>query len=238
VNPAAEDAVIACVDLAGRAGALDIEIGCLDGEPAGRWYARARYQGARITAEGHAGPAEAADALAERLLTGAKCKLCGGLVALSDDGALAYEHPVMADGSTWTAEEARQAGLCRWRRPEKRWVPGCESSGPPAATSVKLADALAAIPGVPAAMVAKARGGFYHDFLSPLATPEVQLLADLRELASRPATPRNSRPLLHALAAAVADGDYGSSPGEAGEWAASPDGQETFRMLLDPGGGP
>jgi hypothetical protein len=100
-------------------------------------------------------------------------------------------------------------------------------------TTAKLARALQAIPGVPRDMITRAVDGYYHDYLSPLATPEIQLVADLRELASLPATPRDSRPLLRALAQAVIDGEYDATKEESDAWAASPDGQETFRQLRD-----
>jgi hypothetical protein len=99
-------------------------------------------------------------------------------------------------------------------------------------TTVKLARALKAIPGVPAEMIKRATDGYYHDYLSPLATPEVQLVIDLRELANRPATPRNSRPLLRELAKAVSDGQYDASKEEADEWARSPEGQETMAAAM------
>jgi hypothetical protein len=95
-------------------------------------------------------------------------------------------------------------------------------------TTAKLARALEAIPGIPPDMIERARTGFYHDYLSPLAAPEIQLLADLRELAARPGTPRNSRPLLRVLAKAVIDGQYDASKEEADEWARSQEGQETI----------
>ena len=95
-------------------------------------------------------------------------------------------------------------------------------------TTVKLARALEKIPGVPADMIQRARDGYYHDYLSPLATPEIQLVADLRGLAARPATPRNSRPLLRAMAKAVIDGEYDASKEESDEWMRSPEGQETM----------
>jgi hypothetical protein len=99
-------------------------------------------------------------------------------------------------------------------------------------TTVKLARALKAIPGVPSEMIKRATDGYYHDFLSPLDLPEVQLVADLRELADRPATPRNSRPLLRALAKAVIDGQYDASKEESDEWARSPEGQETMAAAM------
>lgn len=103
------DAVIACVDLIGRTGAKDFEIGFLhDGVPleeAG-WYATARYQGARVTADEHCGPVEAADALARRLLAGGKCISCGRRIRLSGSPG--------------------RSGGCRWRRMADRWQKGCE----------------------------------------------------------------------------------------------------------------
>lgn len=118
----------ATADLVGRSGARNLEIGYLHEdvpvEEAG-WYAHARYQGARIIAEDHRGPVEALEALARRILTGAKCTHCGGLVALSDDGAY-YMGDTLADGSRWSRRQARSAGLCRWRRMGPKWVRGCE----------------------------------------------------------------------------------------------------------------
>jgi len=101
-------------------------------------------------------------------------------------------------------------------------------------TTAVLARALEGIPGVPPGMIEKARAGYYHDYLSPLATPEIQLVLDLRELADLPATPRNSRPLLRALAKAVIGGEYDATPEESAEWARSPEGQETMAALLPP----
>lgn len=100
-------------------------------------------------------------------------------------------------------------------------------------TTAKLARALSAIPGVPREMVQRAVDGYYHDFLSPLAMPELQLVADLRELANAPAMPKDSRPLLRAMAQQVIDGEYDASKEESDAWARSPEGQETFRQLRD-----
>ena len=100
------DAVMACADLVGRAGARDFEIGYMHDdvpvEDAG-WYAVAAYQGARIMTDGHRSPTTAAMALAERLLIGATCR-CRQPVALSDD----------------------RPG-CRWRLVGQRWEPGCDA---------------------------------------------------------------------------------------------------------------
>lgn len=100
------DAVVACADLVGRAGASGFQIGYLHDdvplEQAG-WYAYAQYRGVRITVEDRRSPSEAALALAERLLHGADCK-CGQRVTL-DDGR----------------------GGCRWRLMGKRWEPSCDA---------------------------------------------------------------------------------------------------------------
>lgn len=100
-------------------------------------------------------------------------------------------------------------------------------------TTVKLAKALGAIPGVPRDMIQRAIDGYYHDYLSPLATPEIQLVADLRALASQPATPRDSRPLLRQMAERVIDGEFDATREESDAWARSPEGQEVFRLLRD-----
>lgn len=101
-----EDAVIACMDLVGRAGARDFQIGYLHDdvpmEKAG-WYATAFYQVARISADDHQSPTLAAMALAERLLRGATCR-CREPVTLSDG----------------------RAG-CRWRLVGAKWEPGCDA---------------------------------------------------------------------------------------------------------------
>jgi len=100
-------------------------------------------------------------------------------------------------------------------------------------TTAKLARALSEIPGVPKDMIQRAVDGYYHDYLSPLTFPEIQLVADLRELASLPATPANSRALLRAIVQRVIDGEFDASKEESDAWAASPEGQETFRQLVN-----
>jgi len=100
-------------------------------------------------------------------------------------------------------------------------------------TTARLARALSEVPGVPAEMITRAIDGYYHDYQSPLAFPQMQLVKDLLDLARTPATPATSRPLLRALAGGVKAGDFDASAEEADDWAASPEGQETFRLLVD-----
>lgn len=109
-----EDAVIACVDLIGRAGATGWELGwtCphVPFEPDDHncpdvtWHAHAQYKGARIMTAEHRSPSIAALALAERLLAGAMCR-CRRPVTLSDG----------------------RPG-CRWRLVGPRWEPGCDAA--------------------------------------------------------------------------------------------------------------
>ncbi len=126
-----KEALMAATELVGRTGAREFTLGYVhDDVPVDQaaWYAFASYRGARITEENHAGPVQAAEALARRLLTGAKCK-CGKLVALSGDGAVAFRNPRMSDGSEFPVEEARRAGLCRWKREGEHWVSACGRRG-------------------------------------------------------------------------------------------------------------
>jgi hypothetical protein len=121
------DPVLACADLVGRTGARSWELGYLhDGVPmeeAG-WWCSAVYKGHKVIVMDQAHPVLAAMSLATRLLTGAKCR-CGRLIVLSPVGAIAYDPALMADGSTWTAEQAMAAGQCLWRLDGRRWEPSC-----------------------------------------------------------------------------------------------------------------
>lgn len=99
------DVVVACMDLVGRGGAKEFEIGFVHedvpSEEAG-WYAYAQYQGARIMVQDHRSPSGAALALAERFLNGGTCR-CRRPITLSDTG----------EG-------------CRWKLVGARWEPGCD----------------------------------------------------------------------------------------------------------------
>lgn len=78
-------------------------------------------------------------------------------------------------------------------------------------------------------MADRAATGFYHDYLSPLATPELQLVHDLHQAAlKRPDTAQS----ILALRRRVIDGEFDASTEESDAWAASEDGQDTFRRLI------
>lgn len=231
------DALTACVELVGRSGGRNFEIGYLhDGVPiadAG-WWAHAQYQGARIAVEHQPGPGEAASALATKVLTGAKCQ-CGSLVQLFDGGATfmgTRERPAtLADGTTWSAAEAEAAGQCRWVREGPRWVKGCErdperSPAPPwpgipveEHTSHRLAEAIEEAGGS-RWLQHRARDGWYDDFRSPDPMPISTLVHDLRKAG------------LEDLARRAMDGEFDASRAESDAWAKSDDGREAFAQLV------
>lgn len=72
-------------------------------------------------------------------------------------------------------------------------------------------------------MALKARDGYYHDFLSPLATPCVQLAADLLQVGTPEALALRDRHL---------DGEFDATKEESDEWAASPEGKAAFDALI------
>ncbi len=230
------DAVTACVDLVGRSGGRGFEIGYLhDGVPVERagWWAHAQYQGARISVTDQPGPAQAASALAVKVLTGAKCQ-CGSLVQLFDGGAMfqgTRDKPaVLADGTRWTADEAEAAGQCRWVREGPHWVKGCErdparTPAPPWSNipteeqaAYRLAAAIEAAGGSKW-LQHRARDGWYDDYRSPDPMPTHTLVADLCKAG------------LEALAERAMAGEFDAGPAESQAWADSDEGRETFAEL-------
>ena len=77
-------------------------------------------------------------------------------------------------------------------------------------------------------MADKATTGWYHDFLSPLDLPEMQLANDLA-MAARDNESRRAEIL--ALRGRVIDGDFDAATEETA-WAASPEGQDAMRHLF------
>lgn len=74
-------------------------------------------------------------------------------------------------------------------------------------------------------MAAKAATGYYHDYLSPLATPDLQLAQDLTAAAT---------PAALAVRRRQYDGEFDATLAESDEWAASPAGREALGALHDP----
>lgn len=77
----------------------------------------------------------------------------------------------------------------------------------------------------------KAATGYYHDFLSPLDTPELQLLADLQDARIAGADEAKTSAIINRHL----NGEFDASKEESDEWAASPDGKAAYAMLLGRG---
>jgi hypothetical protein len=89
-----------------------------------------------------------------------------------------------------------------------------------APTTERLATALLQA-GAPPWMIENAKNGLYDDFKSEIAIPTVLLVAHLKRLG------------MQEFAQRVVDGEFDSTKEEAEEWANSPEGQETFRKLIN-----
>jgi nitric oxide reductase activation protein len=81
------------------------------------------------------------------------------------------------------------------------------------------------------AMAEMAAAGYYHDFLSPLDLPEIQLAKDLKqaEINSRDAAQAQA---INALRQRVIDGEFDANSEESDAWSESEEGQEALRSLL------
>ena len=126
---AVTDAVAAAAGAVRRAGATEFEVGYLDDDvlvEEARWWASTRVRGRRFMVDDQPGPAEAAEALARKVLRGAKCR-CGRLVALDGDPGGLGGDKVLADGTAWTHAAQEAAGTCLWRRHGDTWHRQCES---------------------------------------------------------------------------------------------------------------
>lgn len=77
-------------------------------------------------------------------------------------------------------------------------------------------------------MADKAATGYYHDFLSPLDMPEIQLVNDL----AKASMGNPAKDLILALRHEVMSGKYDASKEESDEWARSPEGQAAFNSLI------
>lgn len=88
-------------------------------------------------------------------------------------------------------------------------------------TTERLAKALEALNNPRAApMIKRAREGHYDDYLSPLAAPISALVKDAQEIGE----PAFAQRAIH--------GEFDGTKEESDAWAASPEGQATFRQLM------
>jgi hypothetical protein len=99
-------------------------------------------------------------------------------------------------------------------------------------SKVRLAEAMAEVPGMPPYMLQRATDGYYHDFESELAFPEIQLVADLREMARLPTTGPKAKRALSLLAERVIDGEFDATKAESDAWARSEEGRAVFNELF------
>jgi hypothetical protein len=97
-----------------------------------------------------------------------------------------------------------------------------------AKTSQHLADVLRAA-GFEA-LAKRAETDEFHDFLSPHATPEMQLAAELADFVGS-AKEEKQRIAAHMIRQRLIDGEFDASSEESDEWAASPAGQDAFDRL-------
>lgn len=86
--------------------------------------------------------------------------------------------------------------------------------------------------GAPQDMIRRAERGYYHDYLSPLALPEMTLVSELRNAAARPETSSAIASALRAVAVDVIDGKHDASKAESDEWGRSPEGRAALKELL------
>ena len=80
-------------------------------------------------------------------------------------------------------------------------------------------------------MADRAAEGYYHDFMSPLPLPEMQLVRDLTDAMYDGRSADAGQPLA-ALRKRVIDGEFDATAKESEEWAASPEGREAFNALI------
>jgi hypothetical protein len=102
-------------------------------------------------------------------------------------------------------------------------------------TTAKLARAMRELGtlAVPPGMIRRAEEGYYHDFLSPLAFPEMELVAALGRLANHPTRAHGTTGLaLMGLRQRVIDGEFDASKAESDAWARSPEGRAAWADLL------
>jgi len=95
----------------------------------------------------------------------------------------------------------------------------------PQHTKDKLADELRKI-GLDE-MADKAAAGWYHDYLSPLALPTLQLNLDLIDASISGNKQANELRMRHL------NGEFDANLQESDDWARSPEGQATFQKLME-----
>jgi hypothetical protein len=86
-------------------------------------------------------------------------------------------------------------------------------------------------------LINQARAGYYHDYMSPIPMPDVQLVCDLRDLAARmgSAATRGSSVtgMINNLTSEVIDGKFEATVKEGEDWLLSDAGQAALAQLRE-----
>jgi hypothetical protein len=82
-------------------------------------------------------------------------------------------------------------------------------------------------------MINQARAGYYHDYMSPIPMPDVQLVCDLRELNTRIPTPGGVHGMIANLTSEVIDGKFEATLKEGEDWLLTDAGQAALASLKD-----
>ncbi len=206
------EVIRATADLIGRTGATQFEIGWEhDDVPVELmgWYCKATYQGTEIRAEG-AGPIEAADALARKVLDGGLCMYCKRRI---------------------TIDNVEDLEKCFRARVGDTWMRGCEidheQSGDKIPTARKLAHALF-LAGAPGNMIEAALNGYFDEYNSHLDFPLVQLVSDCEKIAEK-----TGNKSLSDLADRVRNGDFDATKEEADIYFQSDEGKALIDDFSD-----
>jgi hypothetical protein len=85
-------------------------------------------------------------------------------------------------------------------------------------------------------MAARARLGHFDDHVCPPHIDDgfnIHRLVEELDRAAAAAKPKNRRKDIEAIGRAAREGEFAATEVESKEWAASPDGLETFRQLIE-----
>lgn len=82
-------------------------------------------------------------------------------------------------------------------------------------------------------LINQARAGYYHDYMSPIPMPDVQLVCDLRELNTKIETPVGVRGMINNLTSEVIDGKFEATLKEGEDWLLTDAGQAALASLKD-----
>jgi hypothetical protein len=84
-------------------------------------------------------------------------------------------------------------------------------------------------------MAKRAREGHFDDYFAPAEVADgmeiLRLVNELEVYANTPATPRNERPRIRAVIAAVKEGEFDGTREESARWQQSADGQRAMAQL-------